>query len=240
MAGNRAVRELRHSSAVDIRTARKLRTRTALMEAALRLLADRSFGNLSLREVTREAGVVPTAFYRHFPNMEALALALVDESFRTLRDMLRVAREDPKRYEHVIRSSAEILVRHIQQNPLHFRFIARERSSGVPALRHAIRAEIRLFGSELATDLARFPELRDWSTEDLHMLSGLLVNTMVSVAEAIVDAAGLDPRAHAEIVRIAEKQMTLIALGAARWESLRRGVAEGGVTTATLAASQGD
>ena len=53
--------------------------------AALLLLKDTSFGSLSLREVTREAGVVPTAFYRHFANMEELGLALVDESFRTLR-----------------------------------------------------------------------------------------------------------------------------------------------------------
>jgi len=49
------------------REARKRRTREALMEAALRLMSEgRSFTGLGLREVTREAGVVPTAFYRHF------------------------------------------------------------------------------------------------------------------------------------------------------------------------------
>jgi AcrR family transcriptional regulator len=202
---------------VDARTARKERTRTALMDAALRLLADQSYGGLSLREVAREAGVVPTAFYRHFDNMEALALALVDDSFRTLREMIRSARDDIGMVEHVIRRSAEILVRHIDGNPLHFRFIARERASGVPALRGAIRHEIRLFASELATDLARFPALREWSTQDLQMMAGLLVNTMVSVAESIIDAPPGDLRAREEIVRTAEKQMTLIALGAAQW-----------------------
>jgi AcrR family transcriptional regulator len=39
----------------------------------------RSFVSISLREVTREAGVVPTAFYRHFKDMDELGLALVDE-----------------------------------------------------------------------------------------------------------------------------------------------------------------
>ena len=35
--------------------------------------------------------VVPTAFYRHFASMDELGLALVEESFRTLRTMLREA-----------------------------------------------------------------------------------------------------------------------------------------------------
>ncbi|EUA84995.1 transcriptional regulatory protein [Mycobacterium xenopi 4042] len=35
---------------------------------------------------------MPAAFYRHFESMEALGLVLIDESFRTLRDMLRGAR----------------------------------------------------------------------------------------------------------------------------------------------------
>ena len=41
------------------------------MQAALVLLEDQSFSSVSLREVTREAGVVPTAFYRHFDSMES-------------------------------------------------------------------------------------------------------------------------------------------------------------------------
>ena len=82
------------------REERKEATRRAIVAASLRLLEDRSFSALSLREVTREAGIVPAAFYRHFESMEALGLVLIDESFRALRDMLRGARAgklDPKR-----------------------------------------------------------------------------------------------------------------------------------------------
>ena len=47
------------------------RTRQALMDAALDLVAKKApFSSLSLREVTKRAGVVPTAFYRHFPGYE--------------------------------------------------------------------------------------------------------------------------------------------------------------------------
>src|SRR5690606_27434585 len=67
-------------------------TRKALLRAALKLLSRHSFDSISLREVTREAGVSPTAFYRHFDDMEELGLVLVEESFGTLREMLRGAR----------------------------------------------------------------------------------------------------------------------------------------------------
>ena len=105
------------------------------------------------------------------------------------------------------------------EHRLHWRFIARERSSGVPALRRAIRSEIRLFSSELATDLSRFPGLSDWSSEDLQMIAALMVNTMVSTAEALLDAGPDDPRAEAEVVRSAENQLRLIVLGVPQWRS---------------------
>lgn len=201
------------------RREQKERTRIALLDAALRLLEEKSFGSLGLREVAREAGVVPTAFYRHFDSMEELGLVLIDDSFRTLRQMIRAARAEPRRPEHVIRQSVEVLVRHVHEHRLHFRFIARERSSGVPAMRQAIRTEIRLFSSELATDLARFPFLDRWPTEDLAVVATLIVNTMVSTAEAIIEAPGDSREAEDEIIRHAEKQLLLIALGIAAWRT---------------------
>jgi AcrR family transcriptional regulator len=202
----------------ESRRARKKRTRADLLQAALLLLKDKSFSSLSLREVSRGAGVVPTAFYRHFASMEELGLALVDESFRTLRQMIRSARSEAN-YEHVIRSSVEILVRHVHENRLHFRFIARERFGGVSALRHAIRSEIRLFSSELATDLARFPYLNAWSTEDLQMMAGLIVNSMVSTAEEILDLPIDSPEVEDEIIRTVEKQLRLVAIAVPHWRS---------------------
>src|SRR5207244_6453748 len=178
-----------------------------------------SVSSLSLRQVTRTAGIVPTSFYRHVDDMEELGLILIDESFRTLRAMLRAARTDPRTNKHVIRNSVEILVSYVHEHNTHFRFIARERFGGVALLRHAIRREIRLFASDLATDLARFPYLDRWTTEDLQLLAGLMVNAMVSTAEAILDAPPKDPAAEAEIVATAERQLRMIVLGVPQWRS---------------------
>lgn len=199
------------------REERKEATRRAIIAAALRLLEDRSFSQLSLREVTREAGIVPAAFYRHFDSMEALGLVLIDESFRALRDMLRGARAgrlDPKR---VIESSVDILIDGVNERREYWRFIGRERSSGVTVLRYAIRTEIRLITSELAIDLARFPGLTSWSSEDLNILASLFVNSMISIAEAIEDAG--DQATLDEIKRVAVKQLRMITVGVTGWRS---------------------
>ncbi len=199
------------------REERKEATRRAIVAAALRLLEERSFSALSLREVAREAGIVPAAFYRHFESMEALGLVLIDESFRALRDMLRGARAgrlDPKR---VIESSVDILVEGVDERREYWRFIGRERSSGVTVLRYAIRTEIRLITSELAIDLARFPGLTSWSSEDLNILASLFVNSMIVIAEAIEDAD--DQAALDEIKRVAIKQLRMITVGVTGWRS---------------------
>jgi AcrR family transcriptional regulator len=199
------------------REKRKEATRRAIVSAALNLLDERSFSALSLREVTREAGIVPAAFYRHFESMEALGLVLIDQSFRALRDMLRAARAGKLDPNNVIESSVDILVASVAEQRQHWRFIGRERSSGVTVLRYAIRTEIRLITSELATDLARFPGLNRWSTEDLNILATLFVNSMILIAEAIEDAQ--DAAALEEIKRIAIKQLRMIGVGVAGWRS---------------------
>ncbi len=51
------------------------------------------------------------------------------------------------------------------------------------------------------------------------MIAALMVNTMVSTAEALLDAGPDDPIAEAEVVRTAEKQLRLIALGIPQWRS---------------------
>jgi AcrR family transcriptional regulator len=198
-----------------VRQERKERTRQALLDAALGLLEQQSFGSLSLRQVTREVGIVPTAFYRHFRDMDELGLALVSDSFATLRRMIRAARHDARDYEGAIDRSAEVLAEYVQNQRAHFQFIVRERYSGVPVLRQAIRWELRLFVSELALDLSRFPILDTWPTDDLQMLAELIVTSMVSTAEAILDPT--NDRDQREIVRLAKRQLHLIVVGVASW-----------------------
>lgn len=203
-----------------VRDERKQRTRKALLDAALTLLdGELSFSSLSLREVAKVAGVVPAAFYRHFSGMDELGMALVDDSFRTLHDMMREARSAPLPPSNLVSRSVETFLRYTLSHRLHFQFIAKERVSGSSSVRLAIRKEIRLWTSELAADLAPFPKLKTFNGEDLRMMAGLVVNTMMSATELILDADANDATELRRIHQLAEKQLMLIFLGASQWKS---------------------
>ena len=207
----------------ESRSDKKERTRRAILAAALRLTEDTGLAGLSLRQVAKEVGIVPTAFYRHFDSIEALGLALVDESFVSLRAMLRdIRRPDPSggvpALGNIVDRSVETLVEHVHQRRSHFLFIARERAAGPLSVREAIRHEIELCERELATDLARLPDTDAWSAEDLRVLSNLIVTAMVATAEQIMVVAGR-PAAEKQIVENARTQLRMVLVGALNWRS---------------------
>ena len=47
---------------------------------------------MSLREVAREAGIAPNSFYRHFKDIDELAISLIDRAGIVLRKIIRQAR----------------------------------------------------------------------------------------------------------------------------------------------------
>jgi hypothetical protein len=151
--------------------------------------------------------------------MDELGLVLIEDSFRTLRGMLRQAREQPAAPERLIEHSVEILTGYVREHRQVFAFVARIRATPNNVLRHAVRAEIRLFVSELATDLSRFPILSQWTTDDLQMLAGLIVTAMIATVEVLLDAPEDSPAADAEIARTAQRQLRLIVLAIPSWRS---------------------
>jgi AcrR family transcriptional regulator len=201
----------------ETRTQRKERTRQAILEAALRLSEDSGFGALSLRQVAKDVGIVPTAFYRHFPSLEALGLALVEESFESLRAMLRDIRRGDPSYASIVDESIDTLVGHVHRQRTHFLFIARERAAGPRAVRDEVRREIELCERDLAADLARLPGTDSWSSEDLATVSNLIVTAMVATAEAILNAA--DDAEELRLVQVARTQLRMVLIGALNWRS---------------------
>lgn len=199
------------------RAERKGETRRRLLDAALELVDERGFAALSLRELTRKAGITPAAFYRHFANTDELGLVLVEEAFASLGAMLRDARTAPALDSRLIDRSVDVLVRHVRSHPDHFRFLSREVSGGHRAVRQAIRKELQLFRSELAVDLARLPYVQQWPTEDLYLLADLIVQTMVATVPDLLDAHEDGPDAVDRVARDARRKLRLVVLGIPHW-----------------------
>lgn len=200
------------------RNEKKLRTRSHLMDGALTLMGEgRGFSGLSLREVTRAAGVVPASFYRHFRDLDELGLALVEESGATLRRLLRDVRRDGIPPTDMLRRSVLIYKQYVEANRLQFLFIAGERGGGSPAIRKAIRTEEMHFASEMAQDMRGLGMMPKLSGETLRMLCGLVVTTMINAATDILDLPPSQPRFEAELVDNFVRQLRLIFLGAGAW-----------------------
>lgn len=206
-------------SSLVTRSERKLRTRGALVDAALKLLAEgRSFTSLGLREITREAGVVPTSFYRHFRDLDELGLALVEEGGLTLRRLLREARKQGQPGTDMIRRSVEVYKKYVEDNRLHFFFIAGERHGGSPLIRRAVRSEANHFTNEMAEDLRQLNVAPQLSTASRQMICGLIVSNMLNAATDILDLPPNQPQAHSELLETHVQQMRLIFLGAMQWK----------------------
>ncbi len=200
------------------RAEQKERTRLRLVEAALVLIGQgRSFSSLSLREITREAGIVPAAFYRHFRDLDELGLALVEMGGATLRRLLRDARRDGIPPTDMLRGSVLIYKRFVEERSLVFRFIAGERSGGSRVIRDAIRREESHFASEMVQDLRTLGTLPDLSTTTMQMICGLVVTTMLNAASDILDLPERQPKREKELVDNFVWQLRVVFLGAARW-----------------------
>lgn len=187
---------------LGVRQVQKLKTRQALLDAGLALLAEQSLSSLGLREVTRVVGVAPTAFYRHFRDMADLGVALVDESLANLHGMITLILAEQDGDEERISRTVLAVAQHVRRYPAHVRFIARERHGGVRPVREAIAAQLRRFADEVADAFAGSLTDRGWTAEDVQMLAELYVDHMVMTATAFLEADGEDERV--ETGRIAE------------------------------------
>ncbi len=144
-----------------------------LIDAALRLAAaKRSFAALGLRELAREAGLNPNTFYRHFEDMEALALTAIAEVSNELRPMLRAvrwaaARDNP---DEVAARACEAFFAYVRGHADAFLAGVCGFTGPQPAVREAVRELLAAIATEMAEDVERLrlcPELSQAAVDDV-------------------------------------------------------------------------
>ena len=198
------------------RQEQKLKTRQNIIKAAFSLLdEDHSLSAVSLREVSRAAGIAPTSFYRHFKDMDELGLTLVDEAGLALRQLMRQARRRIASGGGVIDTSVDTFMEFISANNNVFRLLLREHTGTSAAYRLAVFREIQHFIEELADYI-----IEQQSVE--HQLASLQAEAMVRLvfsagAEALEADEGLRQAIGARV----KAQLRFIQLGAAAFIASR-------------------
>jgi AcrR family transcriptional regulator len=203
------------------REEKKLQTRKALMDAALSLVGKgENFASISLREVAKNAGVVPTSFYRHFTSMEELGLNLVDDLGMMLRKLMRATRQHEGPIETIISNSIKVYTDFVVSHTNYFYFMSQCRTGGTQTLRQALRNELKYFSNELAADIQRLStSVQNISSQDLDMIAQLVVGTVEEMTIDLLDLVQSNPDYLQESVGLTVKKLRLIFLGVVHWKS---------------------
>ena len=154
-------------------------------------MASRGFSGLVVRELAREAGIVPTAFYRHFDSVEELATELAGaaaDALGTLVDTLvSTPTQDPASdWPHQVSARAA-------ENPQTWSVLARGLvDTGHPEHR-VLAAAVDTARRRLGITLGRFETLSGADGESVDVAADLVV--VVLLRHLIGVANGHDARA---------------------------------------------
>jgi len=136
-------------------------SREDIIAAALKLLGpSRSVSTLSLREVAREAGIAPNSFYRHFRDMDELAVALIDMAGESLRQIIGEARQRATLEVSVVQSCTDAFMEQLRADDRLLHILLREGTVGSDAFKRAVERQLSFFEEELSLDLIRLAALK--------------------------------------------------------------------------------
>lgn len=203
------------------RAEKKARTRSALMDSVLSIIGvGANFASISLREVAKTAGVVPTSFYRHFGDMEELGLAMVDELGLNLRRQMRGSFDSTESLNDMIAHCIDAYVAYVLENRNLFEFMNQSRTGGTPALQEAIRNELKFVSGRIATELTLvLPKMK---SVDREIVASVIVSVLLENTTDILALPEGNDALLEELTDKTKNQMTMIMAGAADWRKARR------------------
>ena len=203
------------------RLEQKQQTRRALMEAARNLMeSGRGFGSLSLREVTRLAGIVPTGFYRHFRDMDELGMALVAEVGETFRATLSEVRRNEFELGGMIEASTHIFINAVAANRGQFLFLAREQYGGSQAVRQALGELRKRITEDLSRDLQLMNRMPGLGKPSLDVLADLVIKAVFATLPELIDPPASDQPLHLRPEAKIIEQLRFIMIGGKHWRGL--------------------
>jgi TetR/AcrR family transcriptional regulator, fatty acid biosynthesis regulator len=117
------------------------RVRMTLMRATVDLAEAHGFSGLGLREISREAGIAPTSFYRHFADVEELGLGIIEylvaPALRAIAEAAEAARASGHEVEVVIGGLLDAAV----DDPALVRFVLAQQTGAHARFRRALHVQ---------------------------------------------------------------------------------------------------
>jgi AcrR family transcriptional regulator len=140
---------------ISLRERKKARTRRALVEAALRLFAERGFEATTVADIAEAADVSPRTFFTYFPAKEDVLFADAQDRIERLRDALAKRAPDESFLDALRRAARDILADRTFQaeaQRTHMQVIAANPALGARGLQDLLAAE-QVVAAAIAADL---------------------------------------------------------------------------------------
>ncbi len=159
-----------------------------LIAAALKLVGPhRSISTLSLREISREAGIAPNSFYRHFRDIDELAIALIELAGTSLRKILSEARQRSTTERSVVQMSIEVFMDQLSIGDGFLPILLREGRAGSTAFKQAVERQLCFFEDELLHDLVRFASIWGYTLHEPALAARAITRLVFAMASATMD-----------------------------------------------------
>jgi len=163
-------------------------SREDVIAAALKLIGPhRSVSSLSLREVSREAGIAPNSFYRQFRDMDELAVALIEKAGSSLRQIIGEARQRALTGGSIVRSSVEIFMHQLGSDDKLLHILLREGTVGSDAFKQAVDRQLNFFEEELQADLVRLARLNHTSLYEPALTAKAITRLVFAMGSVAMD-----------------------------------------------------
>lgn len=186
-------------------------SRDDLMAAALKLVGPhRSVSTLSLREVARQAGIAPNSFYRHFRDVDELAVALINQAGSALRQIIGEARTRATAERSVVRSSVESFMEQLRADQKYLQLLLREGTVGSDAFKSAVEEQLGYFEEELCQDLIRLAEIKGTGIHEPQLVARAITRLVFAMGATAMD---LPEDQHPALVTQVETMVRMIILG---------------------------
>ena len=182
-------------------------TKEELFQAALNLIGpQKSIASLSLREVAREAGIAPNSFYRHFKDIDELAIELIERSGGVLRKILHQARLKASRQSSIIRTSVEVFIEQLNADEGNLSLLLREGYTGSIQYKLAVDKQLNYFQQELQEDLIRLERLNHSKLFHPEIVAKAITQLVFNMGATVIDMPMTERK------EIAEQTMIMIRM----------------------------
>ena len=149
--------------------------------------------------MAREAGIAPNSFYRHFKDVDELAIELIDRAGVVLRQILHAARKKASgQPSSIVRNSVEIFIEQLDADEGNLSLLLREGYTGSTSYKKAVERQLSFFEHELYEDLIQLERINQTQMLYPDIAAKAITQLVFNMGAKVIDMPTIERKEVAE------------------------------------------